>query len=58
MYWHISHRALGLVGYGNIAHRIEKMMSGFDMKALYCDSYAPDSVEFDELLAKSASTVS
>ena len=53
MDWHISHRTLGLVGYGNIARHVEKMMSGFDMQTLHYDPYAPDSVELDELLAKS-----
>jgi len=53
MDWHISHRTLGLVGYGNIARRVEKMMSGFDMKTLHYDPFAPDSTDLDELLAKS-----
>ena len=34
MDWHISHRTLGLIGYGNIARRVEKMMSGFDMRTI------------------------
>ena len=53
MDWHISHRTLGLVGYGNIARRVEKMMSGFDMKTLHYDPFAPDSVGLEELLAQS-----
>jgi len=53
MDWHISHRTLGLVGYGNIARRVEKMMGGFDMKTLHYDPFAPDSTDLDELLAKS-----
>ena len=53
MDWHISHRTLGLVGYGNIARRVEKMMSGFDMKFLHYDPFAPDSVGLEELLAQS-----
>ena len=53
MDWHISHRTLGLVGYGNIARRVEKMMSGFDMHAIHYDPFAPDSTDLDELLAKS-----
>jgi len=52
MDWHISHRTLGLIGYGNIARRVEKMMSGFDMKTLHYDPFAPDSTDLDELLAK------
>ena len=53
MDWHISHRTLGLVGYGNIARRVEKMMSGFDMKTLHYDPFAPDSTDLDTLLAES-----
>ena len=53
MDWHISHRTLGLVGYGNIARRVEKMMSGFDMKTLHYDPFAPDSTDLDDLLAQS-----
>ena len=53
MDWHISHRTLGLVGYGNIARRVEKMMGGFDMRVLHYDPFAPDSTDLDELLAQS-----
>ena len=53
MDWHISHRTLGLIGYGNIARRVEKMMSGFDMKTLHYDPFAPDSTDLDTLLAES-----
>ena len=53
MDWHISHRTLGLVGYGNIARRVEKMMGGFDMKTLHYDPFAPDSTDLDTLLAES-----
>ena len=53
MDWHISHRTLGLVGYGNIARRVEKMMSGFDMKTIHYDPFAPDSTDLDELLSQS-----
>ena len=53
MDWHISHRTLGLVGYGNIARRVEKMMGGFDMKTLHYDPFAPDSTNLDELLSQS-----
>ena len=50
MDWHISHRTLGLVGYGNIARRVEKMVSGFDMKVLHYDPYVPGSLPLDEVL--------
>ena len=53
MDWHISHRTLGLVGYGNIARRVEKMMSGFDMRTLHYDPFAPDSTDLDTLLKES-----
>ena len=53
MDWHISHRTLGLVGYGNIARRVEKMMGGFDMKTIHYDPFAPDSTDLDELLSQS-----
>ena len=53
MDWHISHRTLGLVGYGNIARRVEKMVGGFDMKVLHYDPFQPGSTDLDELLAAS-----
>lgn len=53
MDWHISHRTLGLVGYGNIARRVEKMMGGFDMRTLHYDPYAPGSVDLETLLRES-----
>ena len=53
MDWHISHRTLGLVGYGNIARCVEKMMSGFDMRTIHYDPFAPDSTDLDTLLAES-----
>ena len=53
MDWHVSHRTLGLVGYGNIARRVERMMSGFDMRTLHCDPYAPDSTDLETLLRES-----
>jgi D-3-phosphoglycerate dehydrogenase len=60
--WHISHRTLGLVGFGRIARHMIKMLSGFEMKTLCHDPYAPDdllrghgveSVSLDELLQRS-----
>jgi len=53
MDWHISHRTLGLVGYGNIARHVEKMMGGFDMRVLHYDPFAPGSTDLDTLLAQS-----
>lgn len=53
MNWHISHRTLGLVGYGNIARRVEKMMAGFDVKCLHYDPFVPDSQPLEEVLAQS-----
>ena len=57
MDWHISHRTLGLVGYGNIARRVEKMMSGFDMKVLHYDPFVPGSPTLEDVL-KNADYVS
>ena len=53
MDWHISHRTLGLVGFGNIARRVEKMMSGFDMRTIHYDPFVLDSTDLDTLLAES-----
>ena len=53
MDWHISHRTLGLVGYGNIARRVEKMMSGFDMKVLHYDPFVPGSLPLEDVLTHS-----
>lgn len=53
MDWHISHRTLGLIGYGNIARRVEKMMGGFDMKTLHYDPFAPGSIDLETLLKES-----
>lgn len=53
MDWHVSRRTLGLIGYGNIARHVEKMMSGFDMRLLYYDPYAPDSTDLERLLRES-----
>ena len=50
MDWHISHRTLGLVGYGCIARHVEKMMSGFDMKTVFYDPFVPGSMPLDEVL--------
>ena len=48
--WHISGRTLGLVGYGRIARNVEKMVSGFRMRVVHYDPFAPDSTDLDELL--------
>ena len=53
MDWHISHRTLGLVGYGNIARRVEKMVSGFDMKVLHYDPFVPGSLPLEKVLGES-----
>ena len=53
MDWHISRRTLGLVGYGNVARRVEKMMSGFEMRTIHYDPFSPDSTDLDKLLAES-----
>ena len=52
-HWHLTGRTLGLVGYGRIAHAVEKMVSGFDMKVLHYDPFCPDSVSLEELLRES-----
>ena len=53
MDWHVSHRTLGLIGYGNIARRVEKMMSGFDMKVIHYDPFVPDSLPLETVLRES-----
>jgi D-3-phosphoglycerate dehydrogenase len=53
MDWHISHRTLGLIGYGNIARKVEKMMSGFDMRVIHYDPYAEGSLPLEEVLRES-----
>ena len=50
MDWHISHRTLGLIGYGNIARRVEKMVSGFDMKCIHYDPFVPGSQPLETVL--------
>ncbi|MBO5750974.1 MAG: hypothetical protein J6R80_01045 [Kiritimatiellae bacterium] len=57
MDWHVSHRTLGLVGYGCIARHVEKMLSGFDMKTVFYDPFVPGSKSLDEVL-KAADYVS
>lgn len=52
-HWHLTGRTLGLVGYGNIARHVEKMVSGFDMRVLHFDPFAPDSTDLEELLKTS-----
>ena len=53
MDWHISHRTLGLIGYGNIARRVEKMMSGFDMRTIHYAPFVPGSSSLEEVLRES-----
>ncbi len=50
MDWHISHRTLGLVGYGCIARHVEKMLSGFDVKTVFYDPFVLGSTPLDEVL--------
>ena len=50
MDWHISRRTLGLIGYGNIARRVEKMVSGFDMKCIHYDPFVPGSLPLETVL--------
>ncbi len=51
-HWHLTGRTLGLVGYGNIARLVEKMVSGFDMKVIHFDPFAPDSTDLDTLISE------
>ena len=53
MDWHVSHRTLGLIGYGNIARRVEKMMGGFDMKVIHYDPFVPGSLPLETVLRES-----
>ena len=53
MDWHVSHRTLGLIGYGNIARRVEKMMGGFDMKVIHYDPFVPGSATLETVLKES-----
>lgn len=48
--WHITGRTLGLVGYGRIAHLVEKMLSGFSLEVIHYDPFTPDSTPLEELL--------
>ena len=50
---HLTGRTLGVVGYGLIAHAIEKMVSGFGMKVLHYDPAYPDSIPLEDLLRQS-----
>ena len=51
--WHITGRTLGLVGYGRIARRVEKMLSGFSLKTLFHDPMVPGSIPLDDVLRQS-----
>ncbi|MBR4654322.1 MAG: hypothetical protein IKO72_13260 [Kiritimatiellae bacterium] len=53
MDWHVSHRTLGLIGYGHIARHVERMMGGFDMRTIHYDPFVPDSTDLDTLLSES-----
>ena len=49
-HWHLSRRCLGLVGYGGIARRVERMLQGFDLRVLHHDPFSPKSVPLHDLL--------
>ena len=60
--WHLTGQTLGLVGFGCIARKVAKMLSGFELKLLVFDPYANDdvlneygaeSVSLPELLSES-----
>ncbi len=62
MQWHLTGQTFGMVGFGLIARKVAKMLSGFDLNLLVFDPYADDNVlkEFnatkvalDELLKQS-----
>jgi D-3-phosphoglycerate dehydrogenase / 2-oxoglutarate reductase len=48
--WHLSRRCLGLVGYGGIARRVERMLAGFDLRVLHHDPFSPRSTPLPDLL--------
>lgn len=48
--WHLSRRCLGLVGYGNIARRVEHMLQGFELRVLHHDPFSPQSTPLPQLL--------
>jgi len=55
-HWHLSGRVLGLIGYGNIARRVESMLAGFRLRVIHYDPYAPSSpssLPLDALLQQS-----
>jgi len=49
MQWHLTGQNFGMVGFGLIARKVAKMLSGFDLNLLVFDPYADDKVleEFD-----------
>lgn len=38
--WHLTGQTLGLIGFGNIAQRVARKLSGFDLQLLVFDPYA------------------
>jgi D-3-phosphoglycerate dehydrogenase len=48
--WHLSRRCLGLVGYGQIARLLEKLLQGFDLRVLHHDPFSPQSTPLADLL--------
>ena len=51
--WHLTGRTLGLVGYGRIAHHVEKMVSGFCMRVIHFDPFTENSTPLNQLLSES-----
>lgn len=60
--WHLHDQTLGLVGFGHIARRVARKMSGFDMTMLAYDPYVPPEImpslsvqaaSLDEVLSRS-----
>ena len=48
--WHLSRRCLGLVGFGQIARLVEKMLRGFDLRVLHHDPFSAQSIPLADLL--------
>ena len=48
--WHLSRRCLGLVGYGGIARRVERLPQGFELRVLHHDPFSTQSTPLPHLL--------